>query len=80
MAYISIEGAIALILLAGISYIFGSVCYNLFLSPIAVFPGPKLAAASFLYEFYFDYFKNGTYIFEVERMHNVYGGFYLNQK
>jgi hypothetical protein len=49
------------------------VVWRLFFSPLAKFPGPKLAAATGWYEFYFDYFHNGTYIFEIERLHNVYG-------
>jgi hypothetical protein len=50
------------------------VVWRLFLSPLAKFPGPKLAAVTGWYEFYFDYFHNGKYIFEIERLHRVYGG------
>ncbi|KAF2866566.1 cytochrome P450 [Massariosphaeria phaeospora] len=49
------------------------VIYRLWFSPLAGFPGPKLAAMTSLYEFYFDYFKKATYCFEIERMHKVYG-------
>jgi hypothetical protein len=49
------------------------VVWRLFFSPLAGFPGPKLAAATGWYEFYFDYFYSGKYVFEIERMHNVYG-------
>ncbi len=56
-----------------ILYPLGVVIYNLFFAPIAGFPGPKLAAATGLYEFYYDFFKNGTYIFEIEKMHAKYG-------
>jgi hypothetical protein len=52
-------------------------CYlafkRLYLSPLAGFPGPKLAAASFWYEFYYDFWKNGKYIFEIRKMHEKYG-------
>jgi hypothetical protein len=34
---------------------------------------PKLAAATFLYEFYYDVIKGGMYIWEIERMHEKYG-------
>ncbi|KAL4935415.1 hypothetical protein BDV06DRAFT_228854 [Aspergillus oleicola] len=47
--------------------------YRLYFSPLAKFPGSRLAAATGWYEFYFDYWKSGRYIFEIERMHKVYG-------
>ncbi|KAL4990612.1 cytochrome P450 [Aspergillus falconensis] len=49
------------------------VIYRLYFSPLAKFPGSKITAATGWYEFYFDYWKNGKYIFEIERMHQVYG-------
>ncbi|KAI0548664.1 cytochrome P450 [Xylaria curta] len=49
------------------------VFYRLYLSPLARFPGSKLAAATGWYEFYYDYWLNGKYIFEIERMHKKYG-------
>jgi hypothetical protein len=49
------------------------VIYRLYAHPLAGFPGPKLAAASFLYEFYYDVIKSGMYIWEIERMHEKYG-------
>jgi hypothetical protein len=47
--------------------------YHLYFHPLAKFPGPKLAAATFLYEFYYDVVKSGMYIWEIERMHERYG-------
>jgi hypothetical protein len=49
------------------------VIYRLYAHPLAGFPGPKLAAASFLYEFYYDVIKSGMYLWEIERMHEKYG-------
>ncbi|KAI1292699.1 cytochrome P450 [Xylaria venustula] len=49
------------------------IIYRLYLSPLAPFPGSKLAAATGWYEFYYDYWLNGQYIFEIERMHKKYG-------
>ncbi|KAF2248555.1 cytochrome P450 [Trematosphaeria pertusa] len=49
------------------------VIYRLYFSPLAKFPGSKLAAATGWYEFYFDYRYNGKYVFEIERMHKKYG-------
>lgn len=60
-------GALALI------YAVYLAIYRLIFSPLAAFPGPKLAAMTDLYEFYFDFFRNGTYIFEIEKMHQRYG-------
>ncbi|KAE8368484.1 cytochrome P450 [Aspergillus caelatus] len=54
-------------------YSLGLVIHRLYFSPLAKFPGAKLAAATGWYEFYFDYWKSGKYIFEIERMHQVYG-------
>ncbi|KAJ5491962.1 Cytochrome P450 [Penicillium expansum] len=47
--------------------------YHLYFHPLSRFPGPKLAAATFLYEFYYDVIKSGMYIWEIERMHEKYG-------
>ena len=49
------------------------VVRRLFFSPIAGFPGPKIAAATGWYEFYHDYFRNGTYLFRIKEMHDKYG-------
>jgi len=47
--------------------------YRLFLHSLAKFPGPKLAAITILYEFYYDAIKRGQYTFEIGRMHEKYG-------
>jgi hypothetical protein len=49
------------------------IIYRLWFSPLAGFPGPKLAAITSLYEFYFDFIKKGKYCFEIERLHQVHG-------
>lgn len=59
--------------LATIIYVGFLVIYRLYLSPLAKFPGPKLAAATGWMEFYYDFFKVGHYMYEIEKMHEKYG-------
>lgn len=47
--------------------------YDLFFHPLRKFPGPKLAAIWYFYEFYYDVIKDGTYLWEIEKMHRRYG-------
>jgi hypothetical protein len=54
-------------------YLIGLAIYRLLLSPIAKFPGPKLAAATYLYEGYYDVVKRGKYTFKIRDLHAEYG-------
>ena len=47
--------------------------WRLFFSPLAKFPGPRLAALTLWYECYYDVVKSGMYIWEIEKMHEKYG-------
>lgn len=62
-----------------ILYSVGLAFYRLFLSPLAAFPGPKLAALTGFYEFYYDFFKEGKYVFEIQKMHQQYGSLDSNK-
>lgn len=52
--------------------------YRLYAHPLSGFPGPKLAAVTFLYEFYYDVVKSGMYLWEIERMHEKYGTYFCH--
>lgn len=52
--------------------VYGAI-YRLYLSPIAKFPGRKLAALTLWYEFYYDVVKRGSYVWEIGKMHEEYG-------
>ncbi|RYP69919.1 hypothetical protein DL771_005812 [Monosporascus sp. 5C6A] len=54
-------------------YFVSLILYRLCFSPLAKFPGSKLAAATGWYEFYYDYWLNGQYIFKIAEMHRKYG-------
>lgn len=49
------------------------VVYRLYFSPIAKIPGPKLAAATYLYEGYYDVVRRGKYTFKIGDLHAEYG-------
>jgi len=52
--------------------LYGAI-YRLYFSPIAKFPGPKLAALTLWYEFYFDVIRSGSYWLKIGEMHKKYG-------
>ncbi|KAF1735461.1 Trichodiene oxygenase [Beauveria bassiana] len=47
--------------------------YRLWYSPIAHLPGPKLAALTQYYEFFYDIVLGGQYTFRIVEMHEEYG-------
>lgn len=57
------------------SYLIGSMLYNIFFHPLARFPGPKLAAATRGYEWYYAFFYNGggRYADCLKELHRQYG-------
>jgi hypothetical protein len=59
--------------LALVVYYLWRITYNMFLHPLAKFPGPWWAGASHLPEMYFDLIQGGQYFKQVEKMHARYG-------
>lgn len=64
-----------------IELLFGTCCLSflylavqrLVLSPLAHFPGPRLAALSNWYEFYFDVILQGQFTPHIQELHKKYG-------
>lgn len=69
MFYLSWQGAGTAVVVLLSSLVF----YRLFLHPLAVFPGPKLAAVTRWYEGYYDVIQNGQYTFKIKELHQKYG-------
>ncbi|PYI31075.1 cytochrome P450, partial [Aspergillus indologenus CBS 114.80] len=46
---------------------------RLYFHPIAHIPGPRLAALTWWYEFYFDAIRPGQYVFKIQELHKQYG-------
>ena len=51
----------------------GLAIYRLFLSPLAKFPGPKLAALTRKYESYYEAYQNYEYLWKIKELHKQYG-------
>lgn len=64
----------AALLMVWVAYQVACGLYNIStLHPLSHIPGPKLAAMSILYEFWFDMVRAGTYTQRIKEMHRVYG-------
>jgi hypothetical protein len=64
-----IETTIALALLVPIF----EAIRRLYFHPLAHIPGPKLAALTWWYEFYFDQIQPSRYVFQIQELHKQYG-------
>lgn len=69
-ATLALTGAVSVLF-----YAVAVAIYRLFFHPLSKFPGPKLAAVTKWYEFYFDIVHDvgGQFTREVRRMHDLYG-------
>jgi len=68
-ALLSLPVLVCCFLLYGV----GLSIYRLVFSPLAKFPGPKLAAATSWYEFYYNVIKGGQFTFHLQSLHDKYG-------
>lgn len=53
-----------------------AIINRLFLSSLAHIPGPKLAALTSWYEFYYDIVKPGRFVWKIKALHAEYGWYY----
>ncbi|KAK0615773.1 cytochrome P450 [Bombardia bombarda] len=63
---------VAISLIVTVYALYGAV-WRLYLSPISHVPGPKLAALTWWYEFYYDIILGGQYTFKIIELHRTYG-------
>jgi hypothetical protein len=50
-----------------------TVVYNLYFHPLEDIPGPKLAAATYLYQTYFSLVGGSRYYEQIAKLHKKYG-------
>lgn len=76
MGDVSVLKSVVYLAVVWIAYRFAIALYNISpFHPLARFPGPKIAAASYLYEAYYDWWLVGRYGKVIARMHETYGTF-----
>lgn len=71
----SVLSSMLMLVLGLVLYSTYIVVWRLYWSPLAQFPGPKLAAATHLYELYYELYKGGKYVFKKAELHEKYGNF-----
>ena len=54
-------------------YLASIYLYRLIFHPLAKYPGPKLAAISNWYEFYYDVIQQGSFTMHIQELHKTYG-------
>ncbi|KAJ5740178.1 cytochrome P450 [Penicillium malachiteum] len=59
--------------LSWLAWVLLEAARRLFFHPLSSIPGPRLAALTWWYEFYYDAIKPGQYIFKIQDLHKEYG-------
>ncbi|TLD39236.1 MutS 4 [Venturia nashicola] len=70
---VPLNGVVYLFIGFSILYFLALSIYRLYLSPVSQFPGPRIAALTFWYEFYFDVYLQGKYAWKIQELHRTYG-------
>lgn len=65
------RACVAIVLL--VAYFIIRTIYRLYFHPLAKFPGPKIAAATSCFEFYFSVVKDGVFPWKIKELHEQYG-------
>lgn len=75
MVFMSVDSTFLLVTVVGLSVLsaIGTLLYRFFFHPLAHFPGPKLAIATYGYEWYYDLILGGQYTFKLKELHERYG-------
>ena len=75
MAILSTSVLLEICAIAFVGWLVSQTVYNLYFHPLSKLPGPRLAAVSRWYEFYFDVFKRpgGQFPPQLQRLHRQYG-------
>jgi hypothetical protein len=68
LSTLGFAGAVGFLIYVGSLYF-----YRLFLHPLSKYPGPKLAAMTNWYEFYYDVILQGKFTPHIQDLHKKYG-------
>jgi hypothetical protein len=69
----SIRLSILLVFAVYLIYLITVSLQRLYFSPLAKFPGPKLAALTEFYEQYYNIWLDGQFTFHINKLHDKYG-------
>lgn len=77
MAYLFVDKFQIALVLSGflVSWVVVVIIYRLYLHPAAKFAGPRVAALTYFYEFYYDVWQGGQYTWKIRDLHKQYGNY-----